>query len=425
MLKLPCLPAILILACVFASASPARAENWPQWRGPTADGISTETKIPTTFSKTENLLWKLPRPGMGGATPIIWNDRIFITSADKDDLVLLCVDTAGKQLWKTKISKGDKSARSDEGNSASPTPSTDGKHVYACFGTGDLACVDFDGKIIWSVNLPQRYGKFKYQFGMHMTPVLHEDRLYLQLIHSIPAYVVALDKATGNEIWKHERKSDGKAECEHSYASPVLWKSGDKSYLVTHGNDYTIAHNLKDGSEIWRLGDLNPKTNYNMTLRFVATPLATADAIFVPSAKNGPVVAVKPDAAGPFGVGSEHERWRIKNNTPDVPSPLLHDGLLYLCRENGVLMCLDAKTGQEKYTPQRLKDGRYRASPVYADGKIYLTSRDGVVSVVKAGPKFELLAQNKMEDSISASPAISGGRIYLRGFESLYAIGEK
>ena len=416
---------LAILFICITQAAKSHAENWPQWRGPSNDGISSETNLPTKWSATQGVLWKVKMPGMGGATPIIWGDRIFVTSAQGDELVLMCISTKGETLWNKTIAKGNLSARSDEGNAASPTPTTDGKHIWVCFGNGDLACVDFEGTIVWKVSLPERYGKFHYQFGMHMTPVLHGDRLYLQLIHSVPAYVIALDKATGKEVWKQERKSDGRAECEHSYASPVIWQSGEKAYLVAHGNDYATAHDLKDGSEIWRLGDLNPKSKYNATLRFVTTPLASKDFIIIPTAKNGPVVAVKPDATGMITTGSKHEQWRKPSNTPDVPSPLIHDGLLYLCRENGVLMCLDVKTGEEQYPPQRTHDHRHRASPVYADGKIYLTSRDGVVSVVKAGRKFELLSQNKMEDSISASPVISGGRIYLRGFEHLYAIGEK
>lgn len=413
-----------VVICL-TQAAISHAENWPQWRGPNNDGISSETNLPTNWSATQGVLWKLKMPGMSGATPVVWGDRIFVTSAAGDELVLMCISTKGETLWQKTIAKGNLSARSDEGNAASPTPTTDGKHIWGCFGNGDLACVDFEGNIIWKVSLPERYGKFRYQFGMHMTPVLHGDQLYIQLIHSVPAYVIALEKATGKEVWKQERKSDGRAECEHSYASPVIWQNGEKAYLVAHGNDYATAHDLKDGSEIWRLGDLNPKSKYNATLRFVTTPLATKDLIIIPTAKNGPVVAVKPDATGMITTGSPHEQWRRSNNTPDVPSPLIHDGLLYLCRENGVLMCLDVKTGEEQYPPQRTHDHRHRASPVYADGKIYLTSRDGVVSVIKAGRKFELLSQNKMEDSISASPVISGGRIYLRGFEYLYAIGEK
>jgi outer membrane protein assembly factor BamB len=416
----------LFLVCLIplALAGGVRAENWPQWRGPNGDGISKETNLPTHWSDTENVVWSLPLPGMGGSTPAVWGERIFLTSADGDDLVLLCVSTQGKELWKRKLGSGRFKARSDEGNLASSSPSTDGKHVWAFVGPGDFACFTLDGKEVWKFNAQERYGKFKIQFGMHSTPVLYGDRLYMQLIHSGGARVIALDKATGETVWIVARKSDGRAECEHSYASPVIWHNGDKAYLITHGNDYAIAHRLDNGEEIWRVGDLNPKDRYNPTLRFVASPVAAADLIVVPSAKNGPVVGVKPNAAGMIRAGSAQEQWRLRSNTPDVPSPLVHDGLVYLCRENGTLICLDAKTGAKLYEASTHKQ-RHRASPVCADGKIYLTARNGVISVVKAGPKFELLATNRMNDDISASPVVSNGRIYLRGFKALYAIEQR
>jgi outer membrane protein assembly factor BamB len=412
------------LACllVLSPVALARADNWPQWRGPAGDGVSKETDIPTRWGADQNIAWTLPLPGMAGSTPVVWGGRIFLTSEDGNDLVLMCVGTDGKELWKRKVGGGRFRARADEGNGTSASPSTDGSHVYAFVGSGDLGCFDFEGNAVWKFNAQERYGKFKIQFGMHSTPVLDGDRLYLQLIHSGGAWVVALDKATGKEVWKVERKSDGHDECEHSYASPVLWRNGEEAYLVTHGNDYAIAHSLEDGHEIWRLGGLNPRDRYNRTLRFVASPVATPELIVVPSAKNGPVVGVKPDATGLLSAGSKHEQWRRPTNTPDVPSPLVHDGLVYLCRENGILICLDARTGKELYL-ERTHSQRHRASPVYADGKVYLTARDGTVSVVKAGPKFQLLATNRLPDQTSASPVVSGGRIYLRGFKALYAIG--
>lgn len=412
---------VSFLALLLTSA--AVADNWPQWRGPNNDGVSKETGIPSKWSDTENILWKLPLPGMGGSTPAIWGDRIFLTSADKSDLVLLCVSTAGKELWKHKLGNGDFKARNDEGNAASASPCTDGKHVWAFVATGDLACFDMDGKELWKANLQKLYGSFKIQFGLHSTPVLDGDRLYFQLIHSGGALVLALDKATGKEVWKAKRPSDGRAECEHSYASPTMWRKGNEAILITHGNDYAVGHRLEDGAEVWRVGGLNPKERYNPTLRFVASPLATPELIVIPSAKKGPVVGLKPDAKGMVTAGSSAEQWRMPANTPDVPSPLLHEGLVYLCGESGILTCLDAATGKVLYT-ERMHSARYRASPVYADGKIYCTSRDGVVTVVKAGPKFEQVAVNKLPDQISASPAVSGGRIYLRGFDALYAIGK-
>ncbi|MEZ6140187.1 MAG: PQQ-binding-like beta-propeller repeat protein [Zavarzinella sp.] len=402
----------------------ASADNWPQWRGIHNDGISKEKGIVSEWSETKNIVWSLTLPGMGGATPAIWEDKIFLTSEAGVELIAMCISTDGKVLWQKSIGKTTNKARSDEGNGASASPTTDGKHVWFFVGSGELVCFDFSGKEIWNFNVQQRYNKFQIQFGMHSTPVLHDGKLYLQLLHTKHQDVVCVDAATGKDIWKIDRKSDGRAECEHSYASPMMWSNGKDAYLVTHGNDYTIAHDLKDGSEIWRLGGLNPKSAYNATLRFVATPLVTPDLIVVPTAKNGPVVGVKPTAKGTFSAGSEHELWRRAKETPDVPSPLLADGLVYLTRETGVLNCVDAKTGEQLYS-QRVNPGRHRASPVYVDGKIIVASRTGQVGVVKAGKSFELISENRLDDDFSASPAIANGRIYLRGYKKLYAIGSK
>ncbi|WP_197740660.1 outer membrane protein assembly factor BamB family protein [Tuwongella immobilis] len=401
------------------------AENWPQWRGAANDGISDEKGLPTEWSETKNIAWKLKMPGMGASTPAIWGDSLFVTSIAPDlTLSLICVGTDGKERWTRELGKGSgKVARSDEGNEASPSPSTDGKAVYVFVGSGDLAAFDFEGKKLWAVNLQKMYGKFDIQFGMHSTPVLYENHLYLQLIHSNGAWVIALDKSSGKEVWKVKRESDGRAECEHSYASPVLWKRGDSAYLITHGNDYAIAHDLKDGHEIWRVGDLNLKSKYNPTLRFVASPLATSDLIIVPSAKNGPVVAVKPNAKGLVMRGSEHQQWRLDSGTPDVPSPVISKGLVYLARENGGLICLDAASG-EQYYAERTHNARHRANPLVADGKIYLVARDGLTTVVKEGRSFEVLSKNQLKDQIAASPAVHNGRIYLRGYDYLYAISE-
>lgn len=414
------LTALLLLA-----TGPSFAANWPQWRGPKNDGVSPETNLPAEWSATKNILWTAPMPGMGSSTPCVWGDRIFLTSDEGNTLVALCLGTDGKERWKATLSKSNNKARKDEGNGASASPSTDGKHVWFFVGTGELACLDLDGKEVWKFNLQEKYGQFRLGYGMHTTPALFDGRLYLQLMHDGGQFVVCFDAATGMEVWKVDRPSDGVAENLHSYASPFVWTDGKAAYLVTHGNDYTIAHDLKDGKEIWRLGGLNPKGKYDRTLRFVASPLCTPELIVVPTAKNGAVVAVKPTASGKFETGSEHILWRKATGTPDVPSPLLHDGIVYLAGERGSLQALDAKTGEEKYKQGRLYDDRHRACPVYADGKLFIVSRNGTVNVVKAGPKFESLATNKMTDDMTASPAIADGRIYLRGFKNLYAIGLK
>jgi outer membrane protein assembly factor BamB len=264
---------------------------------------------------------------------------------------------------------------------------------------------------------------------MTSTPVLDNGRLFVQLIHgegraeTREAMVVAVDAATGNELWKQQRITGATSENEHSYASPMLYRDKDREYLLTHGGDYVIAHNLKDGSELWRCC-LNPKgERYHPTLRFVASPLAVPGLIIVPSAKGGPVFAIKPDAAGDITDHDSAFFWKRQKGTPDVPSPLVVDDLAYLYREDGIVICCDAKTGEEIYN-KRTSGGVHRASPVYADGKLYLASRKGVVTVAKAGRDFEILSQNDMGGEVlAASPAISGGRIYLRTYDALYAIG--
>jgi outer membrane protein assembly factor BamB len=411
---------------MLATCAVGRADNWPQWRGPTYDGISKETDFPTTWSDTQNLIWKLKMPGQGGSTPVVWGDRIFLTSEeDKKEVVLLCISTDGRELWKRTLGAGGGNYMRGEGNDASASPSTDGAHVYYFTGKGDLGCFDFEGNTVWKFNAQERYGEFKMGWGTHTSPLLYGDRLYLQLIHSGGAWVIALDKATGKEVWKVKRPSDARAECKESYASVIPWSNGSESYIISHGADYAIAHRLEDGSEIWRLGDLNPVTEkgrYNPTLRLVASPVAVASLIVVPTAKRGPVVGVKPDAHGQITRGSSQERWRLPKNTPDVPSPLVQGGLVYLCGEGGTLTCLDATTGKEMYS-ELAHTSLHRASPTFADGKVYLTARDGTVTVVKAGPKFEKLATNHLQDKFTASPAFADHRIYLRGFDYLYAFG--
>lgn len=416
--------ALLVCSLLLSAAGNATADNWPQWRGSDNDGISKESGLPTQWSESKNLIWKLKMPGMGGSTPAVWGQRIFLTSEEGSDLCLLCIDSGGQELWKTKLASGRQRFMRGEGNNASPSPSTDGEHVWAYVGTGDLGCYDFEGKEVWKFNVQDRYGKFRIQHGMHTTPLLDGNRLYMQLIHSNGQYVIALDKATGKEIWKVTRNSDGRAENEHSYASPVMWRKGQDAYLITHGNDYAIAHRLTDGSEMWRVGGLNPKDRYRPDLRFVASPVATSELIVIPSAKDHGVVGLKPDAEGLVMPDSKYELWRLNRGTPDVPSPLVYNGLVYLCRENGFLICLDAKTGKQLYN-QRIHASIYRSSPLAADGYIYLTARDGTVSVVKAGPTFELVKENRLADTFTASPVVSKGRIYLRGWDNLYALGVK
>lgn len=423
----------LVLSCTTSGL--LCAEDWTNWRGPHGNGISeSKTKLPVTFSKDKNVAWRLELPGSAGATPVIVGEKIFLTTVENDKLILMCVSTSGKEIWRKQVGQGNKNFRVDEGNMASPSPVTDGKHVWAAMSNGDVACFDLDGKKIWSKNLQTSYGKFRIQFGMSSSPVLYKENIYFQLIHgegsakTNEAAMVALEKMTGKEVWKTSRVTGARAENEHSYASPILYQFGDLEFLISHGADYTIGHDLMTGKEIWRLGGLNPhddpKRRYHPTLRFVATPAAAKGIIICPTAKNGPIFAIRPDLKGDLTNNEKAFHWKRAKNTPDVPSPLIHDGLVYLCRENGTLLVLDEKSGEEIYS-ERVHDRRHRSSPVFADGKIYLCGRDGVVSVIKAGRKFEVLGQSKLGEVIAASPAISDGTIYLRTFDALWAIKQQ
>jgi outer membrane protein assembly factor BamB len=410
------------LLCVLLPfvASTAQAENWPQWRGPKNDGHSSEKNLPIEWGPDKNVVWKFKMPGRGSSTPCVWDDRIFLTSMAGNGAVLLCIGTDGKEKWKRTMSDQAMSGYRGEGDDASASCSTDGKHVWAYVGTGKLSCFDFDGKPVWHVDL-QKYGKFRIQFGVHWTPVLYKDRLYLQVMHRGAQIVVALDAATGNQVWKVERLGYGKGESPDTYASAFMWQGKGGPLLIAHGNDYCTAHRLSDGEEVWRVAKLNPSNNG--AWRFVSSPLVTDSLIVAPSCKNGPTVALNPEGAkGEISPENEAELWRIKS-TPDVVSPLLVDDIVYIL-DNGPLSALDAKNGKQIYRKDLTKQ-IYRGNMVYADGKIFVAGREGTGHVVQAGKEFKILSTNELKEKTYASPAISNGRIYIRTWGNLYCFGLK
>ncbi len=398
--------------------------EWRTWRGPSKDGISTAKNLPDVWNEKENVLWKFALPAAGSSTPIVVGDKVFLTFEKDREVQLLCLSTDGKELWVRKVCETTGKGNGERTN-ASATPSSDGDRVFVTTGTGEVVAFDISGNEKWRFNAQDRYGKFRFGFGFHSTTVLHEGRLFLQLIHSAAQRVVSVDSTTGKEVWKVERKSDGVAECEHSYASPTAHRQGDLSVVITHGNDYCIGHDPATGKELWRIADLNPKDRYNRTLRFVASPVASNGFVVAPSAKNRGVSVVRlADANGRIGKGGVGELWRMDKGTTDVTSPLLYEGILYLCKENGTVLSLDAKTGEQLYQ-ERFHGQTYRGSPVAFNGRILFTARDGTFTLLKAGKSYELLGKNKLDDEFTASPAISRDRLYLRGYKFLYAIGTK
>jgi outer membrane protein assembly factor BamB len=411
-----------VFAVVVFSITIAYAENWPQWRGPNLNGVSAEKNLPVKWTTTENVIWKSPMPGWSGSTPVIWRDRIFLNVAEADSLYLWCLDkTKGTVLWKKLLGSGNVKLRKQ--NMSSPSPVTDGASVYVLTGTGILNGFDFSGNQLWSRDIQKDYGQFGLNWGYASSPLLFEDSLYVQVLHGMktddPSYVLRIDKKTGKTLWRVERPTMAVRESPDSYATPGLFRKGKSTEIVISGGDCVTGHDPADGKELWRANGLNPDND--PFHRVVGSPVIFEDIIYAPS-KFKPLLALR--AGGRGDITTSHLLWSTTNG-PDVPTPVTDGKYFYIVNDRGIMWCLDAKTGAEIYAQQRLKPGAYSGSPVLADGKIYVTNEDGLTTVVKAGPTFELLAENALEDYCLSSPAISGGQIFIRTAQNLYCIGKK
>jgi outer membrane protein assembly factor BamB len=411
-----------MLAAFLLGSVPVLAQNWPHWRGPSMNGVSTQTGLPVRWSKTENVAWSLAMPARSGSTPIIWGDLIFINVADGGSLHLWAVDRLkGTVLWKRPIAGGDRVQR--KANNASSSPVTDGRTVWVISGNGVLKAFDFSGKELWVRDIPKDYGAFGIQFGYGSSPLLYEGALYLQVLHGFftddPSYVLKINGADGKTLWKVERPTRARHESPDSYTTPALLKYGTSVEVVITGGDVVTGHDPATGREIWRADGLNPTDN--SAFRLVASPVVHGDLIFAPS-RERPLLAIKPGGRG--DVTSSHVLWTFMNG-PDVPTPVTDGTYLYSINDRGIVYCLDAKTGAAVYGPQRLRPATYSASPVLADGKIYITDEDGVTSIFRAGAKFELIGENSLGEFTLSSPAVVGGQIFIRTDNFLYAIGQR
>jgi outer membrane protein assembly factor BamB len=408
---------VLLLGGVgLASAAP----DWPQWRGPTRNGVSEETNLPFRWSTQENIHWKVALPGRSGSTPVIWGDRIFVTVTEGEQIELWCVDrTQGAVLWKASLGSGNR--RSRKANMSTPSPVTDGESVWVLTGTGLLRRFDLNGKELWLRDITRDYGAFGLNYAYGSSPLLFDDSLYIQVLHGMrtndPSYVLRVDKATGRTVWRVERPTDAVYESPDSYTTPAIVRMGAGLELVVSGGDCVTGHDLATGKELWRANGLNPGSEGDY--RIVASPVVLGEIVFVPS-RVRPLLALR--AGGRGDVTTSHRLWSV-NTGPDVPSPVSDGRYLYVIRDNGIMYCLDVQTGAQVYGGQRLPSGTYSSSLVLADGKIYATNEDGVTTVIRAGPRFEILAENGLDDYTLSSPAISNGQIFLRTDFALWAIG--
>ncbi|MBX9601723.1 MAG: PQQ-binding-like beta-propeller repeat protein [Bryobacteraceae bacterium] len=410
--------AVFLLIAAFACS----AENWPQWRGPDNNGVSSEKGLPTQWSEGQNIAWKLPLPAWSGSTPIVWGDRIFLTMAENGNLSLWSVDRKGPAvLWKKMLSAGDVKMRKQ--NMSSPSPVTDGKTVWALTGTGVLKAFDYAGKELWSRDIQQEYGKFGLNWGYASSPLLHGDALYVQVLHGMktddPSFVLRIEPRTGKTVWKVERPTAAISESPDSYTTPLMVQVNGKEELVISGADVLTGHDPATGRELWRAGGFNPQNN--PFYRVVASPVFYDGIIYAPT-RVRPLQAYRPGGRG--DVTQSHRVFQF-NEGPDVPTPVSDGKYLYSINDRGIAYCLDAKTGAAVYSGERLKPGAYSASPVLADGKIYITNEDGLTTVLAAGPKFQILAENNSAEYTLSSIAISEGQLFLRTDKHLYAIGQR
>jgi outer membrane protein assembly factor BamB len=402
------------------------AENWPQWRGPMATGVAPgATNLPEKWSTAtgENIAWKVPMPSRSGATPIIWQDTIFLnvaTEAESGDVELWALDRKnGAVKWKRPIAAGN--YKINKQNMSSPSPATDGRTVWVLTGVGILKAFDFAGKELWTRDIQKDYGAFGLMWGYAASPLLHDGMLYVPVLHGMktddPSYVLKIDGTSGKTLWKVERPTDAVVESPDSYTTPALLEYGGRTEIVVTGGDVVTGHDPATGKELWRAEGLNPGKARNY--RIVASPVVAGGLVIAPT-RIRPMVAVKPGGRG--DVTESHTAWTFDRG-PDVPTPVTDGTLLYIVNDRGIVEVLDVKSGAVVYGPERLKPAIYSASPVLADGKVYVTSEEGVTSVFRAGPKFELIAENPTGEYTLSSIAVSQGQLFLRTEKFLYAIG--
>jgi outer membrane protein assembly factor BamB len=422
--------------------------NWPQFRGPNGTGIGDGQQPPVSWNvKTgENVRWKTPIPGLGHSCPAIWGNRIFITTAisgkpdqkikignygevdsvddkTKHKWEVLCLDRdTGKILWNRTAYEGvPKIKRHLKGSQANCTPAVDGRHVLALFGSEGLYCYDFDGKLLWKRDLSTLDSSFaidvEYEWGFGNSPLIHDNLAIIQAdLSRGESFIAAYSLDDGNKVWSTSRDEIP------SWSSPVIWHNSKRDELVTNAAQYARGYDPKTGSELWRLAKKSEVT--------IPTPVVGNDLLYITSGNRPiqPIFAIKPGAMGDISLKSQQEKndnivWSKLRGGPYMPTPVLYGPYLYTCSNSGIVTCYDAQTGEEVYR-KRMGSGSYTASPVAADGRLYFFSEQGEGRVIKAGPEFDLLAVNPVDDYVMATPAISNGSLFVRSQHFLISLGK-
>jgi outer membrane protein assembly factor BamB len=412
--------ACALLLC-FSLVTLAFASNWPNWRGPSYDGVASGTGYPTKWSATENVRWKVQLPGPGASTPILWGDRIFLTCVVDGKNTAVCLDRGGKIVWQTPIGKTARAGKNQKATGSNPSAVTDGEHVFVYFKSGDLACLDFSGKVLWEQNLQTQYGEDTLWWDLGTSPVLTKDCVVVAVMHSGPSFVVAFDKASGKVAWKQDRQVEAPEESAHAYTTPVVLNDGGSELLIVLGADHVTTHDAATGSELWRVGGLNPKAETRQ--RSIASAVIHDGIVIAPYDRGHTLTAIKLGGSG--DVTDSHVVWVRDDLGADVPTPAALDGKIYVCGDRGKVTCLDVKTGKtlaEGQAPQHRT--AYSSSPVVADGKLYIAREDGTTFVLSLDG-LKVLAENKLGgEQTVATPVFADGQILLRTRENLYCIGK-
>ena len=426
---------ILLWAIVMSAAAtaPVGATDWPQWRGPFFNGSTDETNLPDSWGEAENVAWISPLPGVSGATPVISNGRVFVSSmvGRGPEFVALCFDAKdGEKLWEKSI--GSDSRRFPRNNMASPSPVTDGKSVFFLYGSGHLVGFDYEGRQLWSRNIETDYGNLALKFGYGSSPLLYEGKLFILVIRRnkpyrrpeadgpLDSYLMALDPKTGKTLWKQQRPTDAFDEGMETYSTPVPFVRDGKTEILNTGADFVTANDPETGKELWRFEYWTPKVRDSRVIPSVVTGDGL---IFGTRHKHGGVFALAPGS-------SSRIVWEFDSPVPDCSTPLYYRGRLYVLDgiKNGkVVTCLDPKTARQFWQGKIGGRGPWRASLTGADGKLYCINETGEIVVLAAGGnQFKIIFETKIDEApIQSSIAVADGLLFIRTAKNLHCIGKQ
>ncbi len=398
----------LIIISTTLSTLIASAADWPCWRGPGGFGVSADADVPSRWSLEENVLWKIPDPGFGHSSPIVWGEALFLATAVGEDRVLLRLEAGtGREAWRRVVVRAPLEEKHQKNSHASSTPAADGQLVYVPFLDGKnvvIAAYDFDGQEAWRTSP----GEFYCKHGFCSSPVLFEDLLLLNCDHDGDAYLAGLSKKTGEVRWKTPRENKVR-----SYCPPGIFSVNGRPQMILSGSQTVASFNPRDGKRLWVCD--------GPTEQCVASLVEGKGLIFVTGGfPDREILAIDPTGAG--DVTRTHVRWRSKRGVSYVPSPVYHEGYFYVVSDSGVLSAIEASTGE--YKGQKRLEGDFSASLLCVAGRICCFNESGVAFVLVKGPELELAARIDMGDPIYATPAVANGRLFLRTWKYLYAIGK-